>query len=96
VKWTLASEPATLYRLEFYAGDACDRPDESEATTYLGTTNAITDPDNGNANGSTPLALAGASHVSMTATRLSPRGVLPNLTMEPTDTSELSACTPVQ
>jgi hypothetical protein len=68
VQATLASQPSTNYRIEFFASPAWDPTGMSEGRDYLGATNVTTDPG-GNASFTVvlPAALAGDSVVTATA-----------------------------
>ena len=85
----------TLFRLDFYANDACDDSGSGEGQTPLGSVDVRTD-DTGHAEGDTPMAAPRrGQQVTMTATRRTLAGGFPlpsPLVPVLHETSELSPC----
>jgi CSLREA domain-containing protein len=84
INGTLNSQPATTYRLEFFANAACDPTGYGEGQTYLGFANVTTN-GTGNAVFSANLSAVTSIGQLISATATDPNN----------NTSEFSACVPV-
>jgi parallel beta-helix repeat protein len=94
IAWELDSEPLTRYRLEVFTNPTCTAASRTEAETFAGSTDIITDA-NGNASATTPLTLPAGTFATMTATKLVnvlTKLIPPTFTLTPRSTSEVSPC----